>query len=142
MAKIIKIDEGNLFEVKDFLLNVPAIETIDEEILLNGVIAKEETKIIGCLSYEIFDKNCLIRYFVFKKVLNNEEIEELFKELELSAFKKNLNQIFCIAKNEMVENLFINLGFEVVDKKNFFLDEVLFDDSLFLASSILKKRLK
>ena len=63
--RIEEINNTNSKIAYDFLSGVPSIEKIDEHILSNAVLAFDNNKIIGCISFEEYDSIGLIRYFVF-----------------------------------------------------------------------------
>ncbi|UKI50439.1 MAG: hypothetical protein L6U99_03145 [Clostridium sp.] len=48
---------------------MPSIKEIDDDIISNAIIALDNNKIVGCISYEEYGLKGLIRYFIFKKIL-------------------------------------------------------------------------
>lgn len=141
MIHVEKINESSLKEVKEFLSSVPSIDQIDETILSNACIAYDEDKIVGCISFEKFCDKGLIRYFVFKKVLSLEYLEELLNVLEQRAKEEDLQMLVCIAECSQIEELFKSLEFqEITDKKIFINEENVFNTN-FKSSLFLNKLL-
>ena len=67
----------NIDSIRSFLFEVPAIDNIDEEVLKNASVLYLDDKIYGIISYELFFNYALIRYFVFKKTVDEMIIKEL-----------------------------------------------------------------
>ena len=99
MFQIHNVDENNYKEAYNFLKSVPSISGIEDSILKNGVVVMDDNKVIGSISFEIFDHIGLIRYFVFKKNLSNIILKKLMSELEVNARRLSLNQLICVADN-------------------------------------------
>ena len=123
MITIEKIDSSNFQGVIDFLKSVPSIEKIDEDILDNACIACNDEKIVGCISFEKYSDKGLIRYFVFKKVLAIEYLEDLMSCLEETAVNNGINKLVCVAECSQIEELFKNLNFVPITQKNIFINE-------------------
>ena len=88
MIYIEKINDFYKDKALMFLKSVPSIENVDSGILDNAVIALEDDKVVGCISFEEFDDKALVRYFVFKKVLATNYLEMLLSKLEEKAKSK------------------------------------------------------
>ena len=63
------------------------IDNIDEDVLKNASVLYFDDKIYGIISYELFFNYALIRYFVFKRNVDEMIIKELFDSIE-----ENINQ--------------------------------------------------
>ena len=137
--RIEEINNTNSKIAYDFLSGVPSIEKIDEHILSNAVLAFDNNKIIGCISFEEYDSIGLIRYFVFKKAMPNEVLCDLLDKLEDNALKFNINKLVCIADSKQIEDLFIGLGFFVIEEKIYFNEEKI-ENTNFKNSSVLCKK--
>ena len=142
MVTIEYIDDLSKEKVINFLKSVPSIENIDENILDNAVIALDDDKIIGCISYEAFSEKALIRYFVFKKVLNNNFLKELIEKLENKILKKDMHMLVCVADNIQIQELFQSLGFENIKKDFIFINEEHIKKTSFRNSTFMNKILK
>ena len=123
MIYIEKINDIYRDKTLSFLKSVPSIENVDGSIVDNAVIAVEDDKIVGCISFEEFDKKALVRYFVFKKMLANSYLELLLSKLEEKVVSKKINMLVCIAENSQIEDLFNSLGFIEVNNKKIFINE-------------------
>jgi hypothetical protein len=80
----------------------------------------------------------LIRYFVFKKALSNEFLNSLIDKLEENALKSNIDKLVCIADNKQIEDLFIGLGFYLVEEK-VYINEEMIEKTSFKNSRLLCK---
>lgn len=140
MFQIHNVDENNYKEAYNFLKSVPSISGIEDSILKNGVVIMDDNKVIGSISFEIFDHIGLIRYFVFKKNLSNIILKKLMEELEVNARRLSLNQLICVADNIQIEDLFKELSFSNLNKKIFINEEKIsstnFSNSNFLYKNI------
>lgn len=140
MFQIHNVDENNYKEAYNFLKSVPSISGIEDSILKNGVVVMDDNKVIGSISFEIFDHIGLIRYFVFKKNLSNIILKKLMEELEVNARMLSLNQLICVADNIQIEDLFKELSFSNLNKKIFINEEKIsstnFSNSNFLYKNI------
>ena len=123
MIKVEKINDSIFNNAVEFLTSIPSIDKIDEKILKNACIAFDEDKIVGCISFEEFTDKGLIRYFVFKKVLSIEYLEELLKGLEENAKDKGLKMLVCIAECSQIEELFRSLDFSSITHPKIFINE-------------------
>lgn len=123
MFKIEKISSASLQKAKTFLLSVPSIKEIDEDILQKATLVTDEDDIVGAISYETYNDLGLIRYFVFKKILDDSLIDDLFSNMEFNARADGIKEIFCIVNDKTIENLFSSLGFKQVEKENLYIDE-------------------
>ncbi len=123
MITVKKINPTIFSYALDFLQSVPSIEKIDEAILNNACLAYDEDKIVGCIAFEEFSDKGLIRYFVFKKVLSMEFLEQLLQELENNARQEGIQTLVCIAESNQIEELFRSLGFTEIKKSAIFINE-------------------
>lgn len=140
MLEIQNIDANNLDFVKNFLLRVKSVEELDENILKNGLMVKDDD-IIGIISYEVFISYGLIRYFVFKKDTDELIVKELIDELSKKARNNGLTHLFSIVNNKDLENLFISFDFYKEDLKDVYIEEVSFLESEFKDANLLIKDL-
>ncbi len=141
MIKVEKINDSILKSAVEFLTSIPSIDKIDEKILSNACIASDEDKIVGCISFEEFSDKGLIRYFVFKKVLSLEYLEELLKGLEDNAKDRGLKMLVCIAECSQIEELFKSLDFKEIQESKIFINEENVLNTNFKSSLFLNKLL-
>ena len=132
------VKDSNFKLVHDFLLGVSSIDNIDDSILKNAVIAIENDKIVGCISFEEYDKFGLIRYFVFKKILSNDFLDDLISKLIINAGLMKLKKLLCVADSVQIYDLFINLGFEQISNQ-IFINEDKLENTSFSKSKLLYK---
>lgn len=142
MITVDKINPSAIPNVMEFLKSIPSIDNVDDQILSNACIAYEENKIVGCIAFEEFCEKGLIRYFVFKKVLSIDYLEQLLRALEKNAIQKGLRTLVCIAECNQIEELFQTLGFKPIQTSSIFINEenVLdtnFKKALFLSKSLV-----
>lgn len=142
MLQVESMTGENYDKTISFLSSVPSIKGIEDNIVNNGVIILDNEKVIGSMSYEVYDKLGLIRYFVFKRNLPNTILIELLDNLELNASKQDIKKLVCIADSQQVMDLFIELGFEKLDKKIFINEEIVsntqYRNSHFLVKNVKK----
>ncbi len=135
------VDQKSAEELKAFLTSVPSINEVSSDILSNALIVKDNDAIIGAVSYEKYKKNALIRYFVFKKTMEDEVVVALFKALEESALNDGISILYCVVNSELIEELFTRLGFGKREGAKLYIDEELFDLSKNINAFIMEKSL-
>lgn len=131
---VIRNNDINL--LKNFLECIPSIKEISKEILENSIVIMDDANIIGNISIEVYNNKGLIRYFVFRKSINSNYLNDMVEELISLSKNININEIICIADNSDVIELFRGLGFNVINK-NIFFDEEIYKTSNNVNSSYL-----
>ncbi len=121
--EILRINKELLPKVKEFLMRIPSIREIDEKVIENASVIIDEDKIFGILSFEIFEKRGLIRYFIFQKTIGDEIIKELFNDVVKNASKINLKELIAIALKDEIQEVFISLGFKPINNRHVFIGE-------------------
>ncbi len=113
-----KINESNIDEVKDFLKRIPSLRDVEDNILLEGILLRDE-KIEGTISFEMIGNYALIRYFVYRKEIDKEYIINL-----LNSLLKNIKTKVCaiITKEELM-SIFLECGFKSVKNEYVFINE-------------------
>ncbi len=144
MQQVSYVSDSNIDIVVDFLRQINVVKSIDLDVIRNGVLVTDDGEIIGMISYEKFTSYGLIRYFIFKKQIEERLIKELIEMLEDKAIDNEVSKLFSIINSSNVRNIFIGLGFDDVDKTKFFIDETpvsggKYKDALVL-SKLIKKR--
>ena len=132
------VKDSNFKMVYDFLSSVSSIDGLDDHILKNAIVALDNGKIVGCISFEEYDKVGLIRYFVFKKILSNDFLDNLITKLMENAKRLDIRKLVCVADSEQIEELFLSLGFEYINKQIFINEEKL-ENTSFSKSNLLFK---
>lgn len=111
MYYIRNVKKTNIDAVRNYLLDVPTIKKVDEEILKKAVFISKKDEIYGVVSYEIIENYALIRYFVYKRNIDMDLLKELFSLLEEKIIKNNIYYILSLVENEQLFSLFSSLGF-------------------------------
>lgn len=125
--KVITIDEYDYDKVIDFLKNIEGIK-IDNEVINNASILVDDNEdIIGLISFEVFNNYGLIRYFIFKKIIDEISLEALFKNLLKKAKNRKVAKLFSFVHNEVTSPIFDFLGFTQIDKGSVYLEEKKFE---------------
>lgn len=140
MIIIDNVDSDNINELCDFLLNVPSINSLDEKILKNGIIARENDEIIGSISFEEYDKAGLIRYFVFKKKLDNAILEDMIDKLISQALSLGIERLVSLADSYPTMHLFKSLDFVAIDSP-IYIDEEEIKNTNFKDSVVLSREI-
>lgn len=140
--EIISVNKENKQMVMNFLNELAIINDVNEDVVLNGEFVYEEDKIIGFLSFEEFNKIGLIRYFIFKKVVEPEVVKELFHKLNIKAKEKGIDNLITLVVKEEAVKVFQELGFDFVDKSDVYIEEVKITDTRFKDAIVLKYKIQ
>ena len=106
MYLIKNVKQSNIDEVRSFLLEVPTIKEVDDQVLNNGIVLYYKKKIHMVVSYEIINDYALIRYFVYKRSVDKMFITELFNIIEEKLLKEDAEYMMTVANNKELLNLF------------------------------------
>ena len=101
-------------DVLRFLETVPGIK-INKEVVENASLLIEDDKIVGIISFEVFNSKALIRYFIFKKIIDEKIMSSLFENLLKNARAKNIKRMLAFISNEETIPIFEFLGFETAN---------------------------
>ncbi len=122
--KVVKIYEPSDFnKVMNFLQGVHALGEIEEELFDNAVLILSEEDIVGMITFEMFRKKALIRYFIFDRDVEEEYLIEMYDKFFDNLRKHNMTRVFVIINNDNIKEMFLNLGFKEFPKESFFLTE-------------------
>lgn len=120
----VKMYEPKDYEkIMSFLQGVHALKEIEEDLFNNAVIIADDEEIFGMITYEIFRQKALIRYFVFDKDVEEKYLLEMYEKFFQNLLSKNIQKVFVIINNEVVEKMFCDLGFKEFPKELFYLTE-------------------
>lgn len=136
--EIKKVNDENINEVVSFLESLLVIKDINVSVVFNGSFVVDEDEIIGFLSFEEFNDIGLIRYFVFKKIVPKKVIEELFQRVCENAKEKSINVLITMVVKDDAIKVFKDLGFEIADKNDVYIDEINIKETKFKDAIILK----
>ncbi len=116
--KIININEKMIKKVENFLLKLDSIKEVETKILGNGVVILDDNDICGYMTFEEYVEYGLIRYFIFQKDIDFNNVIDMFHQLTENAREKNIESFIAIGKNQEVVDLFNVLEFYQVDSDN------------------------
>ena len=142
MYEIKRASEQEFDSIKAFLFEVPAIENVDEEVLKNASVLYLDDKIYGIISYELFFNYALIRYFVFKRNVDEIVVKELFDSIEDNISRKEIDYIFSLVNQGDIYNLFSSLDFKEISKDDIFIEEQNFQNSKFKETKLMIKKIQ
>lgn len=141
MYEIKRAETNNIDTIKSFLFEVPQIKDIDEEVLKNASILYLNEEISGLISYELFFNYALIRYFVFKKTVDEMVIKELFDSIVDSINEKDIEYIFSLVNQTDIFNLFSSLDFKEVNKEDIYIEEESYDNLKYKDTKLMIKKI-
>jgi len=136
---IISVDKNNLKQIKDFLLSLSIIKDINDDVVLNGEYVFEE-EVIGFLSFEEFNNVGLIRYFVFKKLVEQDVIKLLFEKICAKA-RRNIETLITLVIKDEAISVFKELGFITANKADVYIDEICINETRFRDAIVLRYNL-
>lgn len=139
--EIINVDNTNLDEITNFLESLEIIKDINKEVVLNGEYVYDG-EIIGFLSFEEFNNLGLIRYFVFKKIVDPKIIKDLFNRICDKAVNKKIDSLITLVVKEEAISVFRELGFTIANKSEVYIEEININDTRFKDAIVLKYNLK
>jgi N-acetylglutamate synthase-like GNAT family acetyltransferase len=142
MYEIKRANEKDFDLIKSFLFEVPAIDNVDEEVLKNASVLYLDDKIYGIISYELFFNYALIRYFVFKRNVDEIVVRELFDSIEENISNKEIDYIFSLVNQGDIYNLFSSLDFKEISKEDIFIEEQNFENSKFKETKLMIKKIQ
>lgn len=117
------INESNAEIIRNFIKRVPTIKEIDEDVLKNIVVLKDDISIKGIISYETYIDLGLIRYFIFQKDVSFKDLKELFNVLLEKAKKENIKILLSVVDQKELLEFFNNLGFIPYSVDDIYIDE-------------------
>jgi hypothetical protein len=117
MFEIKKIVKSNIEEVRKYLAEVPRIKEINDSILSDGLVVYLNNKIQLVVSYVINNNTALIRYFVYKRGLDEMIIKEVFNILEKNIIDNYIDYMMTIVNEDNIFDVYSSLGFRVAKKK-------------------------
>lgn len=118
-------DVINNKEKKDKLimyLKKHGFDSIEEDILKNMVFLYYED-VFGTISFEIFGKIALLRYFIYSDSISFSNVKKMFKNLCNNISYNKCEKIMCIC-DDSIKDVFIELGFNHLEEDLVFIDEL------------------
>lgn len=126
------VNETNYNEVLTFLEESKLINKIDPILVKCASVIKIDEKIYGILSYELSKTSvdfAIIRYFIFKKTMNRNEVLQLVEYVSKKLKALKLSKLIALASNKEIFDLLIEAKFEEVKSSLVFVDEINFQNS-------------
>lgn len=124
--KVTGVSDQNRQQIEEFVKMVEKDE-INDDILYNASLLMEQEEVVGIISFECFGRCGLIRYFMFKKVIDEANLSKLFDHLKENAKSKLMTHLVSFVYNKKTVPIFEFLGFFEVDKKTVYVEEKNFD---------------
>lgn len=138
--KVEKINDENKMMVINLLNNVNGL-TIENHILNNCcVLLNDSEDIVGTISYEQYDNIAIVRYFVFKRNVTNDELLYLYNYLEKDLKVKKIDNVIAIINSDEVRDVFEYLGFMKIDKNKVYFDETVFSNTNYKDNDVYLKK--
>lgn len=131
------INENNKNLVLTFIKRIPTIEIIEEDILENIVLIRDEKEVLGIISYENYLDKGLIRYFIFQKDVAYEELEILFKTMKEKAKYYGIKCLITVIEERELVTFFNKLGFKKIDTDKIYLFETSLVDTIYSKAIVM-----
>lgn len=139
--KVEKINSDTKAMVINLLNNVNGL-TLESKIVDNcQVLLNDKNDIVGTISFEKFNNYALIRYFVFKRNVDVNDLKLLYNNLEKDLKKMNIIKTFAIINSEEVKRVFEWLDFLKIDKEKVFFDETIFSKTSYKDNDVYIKKI-
>lgn len=131
------INENNKNLVLTFIKRIPTIEVIEEDVLGNIVLIRDEKEVLGIISYENYLDKGLIRYFIFQKDVAYEELEKLFKTMKEKAKNDEIKHLITVIEERELVTFFNKLGFKKIDTDKIYLFETSLVDTIYSKAIVM-----
>ena len=70
--EVINVNADKYTDVEKFLKTIPGIK-LDVEVIMNASLLMKDDEIVGIISFECFGRTGLIRYFIFKQLIDEKK---------------------------------------------------------------------
>jgi len=90
---------------------------------MNASLLMKDDEIVGIISFECFGRTGLIRYFIFKQLIDEKTLQLLFNNLISTASSKGITKIIAFVANTDTIPIFEFLGFTKTESKQVYIDE-------------------
>ncbi len=125
------VNEFNKKMVDTFIKKIPTIGEIEDDILENMLVIRNDISVLGMISYENYLDKGLIRYFIFQKDVLFDELLLLFNQMKNKATKDNIRKLITVIEDKELMLFFQKLGFKRVDIDNIYLFETALVDTIY-----------
>lgn len=137
MMEIVRVNEENMCDIIEFIENYLKVKDIDLEVIKNASFVSDGKEVIGLLSFEKFCKIGLVRYFVFKRIVDSNIVFDLLDSVIEDAREKGITSLTTIANNEGIKRIFKELGFFEIESKYVYIEEENLLNTKYKDSSVL-----
>ena len=120
--EVINVNADKYTDVEKFLKTIPGIK-LDVEVIMNASLLMKDDEIVGIISFECFGRTGLIRYFIFKQLIDEKTLQLLFNNLISTASSKGITKIIAFVANTDTIPIFEFLGFTKAESKQVYIDE-------------------
>lgn len=141
ILEIVKVNNDNEKRLLEFIENLTLIKDVDINIVRNASFVLDEDEIIGVLSFEVFSKIGLIRYFIFKRAVEEKVVFDLLDSVVETAKKSGILFLTTIVTKENIAYLFKELGFSEIDSSNVYIDETSLLETKYKGSHVLNYKI-
>lgn len=141
ILEIVKVNNDNEKRLLEFIENLTLIKDVDINIVRNASFVLDEDEIIGVLSFEVFSKIGLIRYFIFKRAVEEKVVFDLLDSVVETAKKSGILFLTTIVTKENIAHLFKELGFSEIDSSNVYIDETNLLETKYKGSHVLNYKI-
>lgn len=118
------LDEESVIE---FIKQTAKVELVDNEIIKNSILIKQDEKITGMVAFELQNQHGIIRYFIYDPYIKPDLLVNMFFELYANAKERGIHQLVAAVTNPSTYQLFELLGFieirKSIDQKIFKFNE-------------------
>ncbi len=123
-----QINSLNIKKAKEFISKVPMLKELGDEIFEKMLVLVEGESIYGMVSYETYGRNALIRYFIFQRNVNHEDLKKLIEQMIIRTKQDKLNMVISVVDQVELIDFFESLGFIQFEKENIYIDETPISD--------------
>ena len=129
--KIENVNEFNKKMVDTFIKRIPTIIEVEDDILQNMLVIRNDNSVLGIISYENYLDKGLIRYFIFQKDVLFDDLILLFNRMKNKAIQDNIKKLITVIEEEELILFFQKLGFKKIDINNIYLFETALADTIY-----------
>lgn len=138
-AEKISNDTRNM--VINLLQNINNLKLEDNIVDNCCVLLKDDGNIVGTISYEKYQKIALVRYFVFKKNIELDNLLLLYNCLEKELKENKIYDVIGIINSDEVKSVFEFLGFKMIDKNQLYFDETVLSKTNYKQCDVFLKNI-
>ena len=117
------INETNKKMLENFIKRIPTIKEIEDDVMNNMILMRDENKVLGIISYENYIDKGLIRYFIFQKDVHFEQLKILFDEMKKKSVNDGIKYLITVINENELVDFFSKLGFKKIMLENIYLNE-------------------